>query len=89
MSDRDIQRMIEEALAEADEPRSRRPLPHAQHILDQYVRLCDSDLPTADPSAEVALPVAPAPGPGAPGRARPLARIVRKAIGRVKGSGRR
>jgi hypothetical protein len=80
---KEIEEMIAESLEAEDRPR-RRPVAHAQHILDQYVRLCDGESDAAsEPSAEVSLPVGPADRAPPPRAARPLA-APKKAIGRVK-----
>ncbi len=83
----DIERMIAEALGETQEqttlsaPPPRSPLPHGEHILNQYVKLCGPTEALPDPSADVELPAAPAPGPTRKDR---LSSVVKRAVARIK-----
>jgi hypothetical protein len=86
---REIDRMIAESLEPSGAPRpipGRRPLPHGNHILEQYVALCrEGECKQAEPSAEVVLPAAPAPSRQAPAAGNPLSALLRRALARVKG----
>ncbi len=83
----DIERMIAEALGETAEqatnPPPRRPLPHGEHILNQYAKLCEETEAPPDPSADVELPAVPAPAP-APARKDRISTVFKKAVARIK-----
>src|SRR5512147_2221961 len=88
MAREDIEKMIADAIGETEEPRKPavgKPLPHAQHILDQYAALCRTEECTdAEPSGDVELPAAPADRPASSELPNRLSSIVKRAIGRVK-----
>ena len=82
MGREEIEKMIAEALGEAEEePKPRRPVPHQEHILKQYVELCEKDL-APDPSGDVVLPAAAAAR--APQPAETKLSLVKRAVARVK-----
>ncbi len=84
MARADIEKMISEALGEepVDEyrPPPRRPLPHGQHILNQYAKLChEPDAHRPDPSADIELPLPPAdPAPQPSSPKKKLASVMAK-----------
>ncbi len=90
MAQHDIEKMISEALGEDEAETNqypsapRTPLPHRQHILNQYAKLWEEvEAHQPDPSADVELPAAPASTPQPTRKAR-LASVVKAAVARIK-----
>lgn len=85
----DIGKMIAEVLGNHDEQPAerppRRPLAHGEHILEQYVAMCEtSEGEKPEPSARVELPVSPAERADSSAAPTPRPSFVKKALARVK-----
>jgi hypothetical protein len=78
MAHEDIDSLIAATLEGLEE--RPRPIPHAQHILDQYAALVRDEERPPEPSGRVGIPIAtPVPAPAAPVRS-----VARRLIARLR-----